>query len=510
MLAARGRRTHTANASLGRVFLVLMGAGVLALALLADVARAPPPIPMTTQGNAYDRLGNPLPVGSPLRTLVDGVDYSNGSSVLNGQGAFSVLTNGSLVINQTTPEPSPVKTGASLGELVTYAAGPYSSPLGFFQEIVPWRPDLTVTQDLHLGSVQSTPEPIRIQGLVTQPARGGPQYVFVCNPTGTSVSLADYYLQVDRPGTFYGGNLTLAGTVGGGSEARVNLTSPFSLIGTGDALKLVYRNPGGTAASEGGRDIVIDRVEFNATTNGSLYWQPGNTTMGNAPAPGPGQILERSSFCSAAPAPQAFVLAKEPGLPAAGPPTVTLLAPSAGENVQGGRTYTIRWNVSDPVFVASYLKVWVNVTVQGTTTALLAGAIGATSVDWSVPDTSTSNALVNVSVVDPFAAHGSAQNSFTILPATPYSAYIAIIVVVVIAIFILLAFYYARRQQHPPPGPPPSPPPEAQRAETAPAAAPTTPAAAARGSKTCPKCGTVVHEEDDSCFFCGHLFVKPP
>lgn len=466
---------------------------------------------MTTQGNAFDRSGNPLTAGTPLRTLVDGVDYSNASAVLNAQGAFSVVTNGSLVINQTTPEPSPVKTGASLGELVTYAAGPYASPLGFFQEVVPWRPGLTFTQDLHLGSAGSTPDPIRIQGLVTQPARGGPQYVFVCNPTGANVSLADYYLQVDRPGTFYGGNLTLAGTVGAGTEARINLTSPFSLIPTGDALKLVYRNPGGAAASAGGRDIVIDRVEFNATTNGSLYWLPGNTTMGNAPAPGPGQILERSPFCAAALPPRSFVLAKEPGLPAAGPPTVTILAPVAGENVQGGRTYTIRWNLSDPVFVASYLKVWVNVTVQGATTNLLAGTTGATSVDWSVPDTSTSNAIVNVSVVDPFAVHGSAQNSFTILPATPYSAYIAVIVVVVIAIFILVAFYYARRQEHPPPGPPgppPSPPHGAQG--TAPAAPPTTQVAVGPGTKTCPKCGTTVNEADDSCFFCGHLFVKPP
>ncbi len=485
--------------------------GVLLLGLAPGLVRAPPPIPMTTQGNAFDRSGTPLPMGTPLHTLVDGVDYSNGSFVLNAQGAFSVATNGSLVINATTPEPSPVKTGASLGELVTYAAGTAAAPLGFFQEVVAWRPDLTVTQDLHLGSVASTPDPVRIQGIVTQPARGGPQSVFVCNPTGSNVSLADYYLQVDRPGTFYGGNFTLAGVVAAGSEARVNLSSPFSLIRTGDALKLVYRNPGGASASAGGRDIVIDRVEFNATTNGSLYWLPGNTTMGNAPAPGPGQILERAAFCSAVPAPQGFVLAKEPGLPAAGPPTVTITAPGTGQNVQGGQTYTIRWNMSDPVFVASYLKVWVNVTVQGTTIALLAGSLGATSADWSVPDVSTSSAVVNVSVVDPFGSYGSAANGFTILPATPYSAYIAIIVVVVIAVFVILAFYYARRQEHPPPtGPPPGPPPETKAATAPLAPAPPAPAAAGPGTKTCPECGTVVKEADDSCFYCGHVFVKPP
>lgn len=479
---------------------------LIVVSLTAVVVRAPPPVPMTTQGDAYDRSATPLPVGTRIRTFLDGVDYSNDTSVFNAAGAFSVATSGNLAINATTPEPSPMKTGPNLGEPVLYAAGDFASEMNFFQEVSLWHPDLIVSQDLHLGSQASTPDPLRIQGIVTEPARGGPQYVFLCNPTASNVSLSNYYLQVDRPGTYYGGNLTLTGSVASGSEALVNLTSPFSLIPTGDALKLVYRNPGGASAPAGGRDIVIDRLEFNATFDGTLDWQPGNTILGDALAPGPGQILERVPFCSPTPAPAAFQLATEPGLPPSSVPTVTITAPTAGANVQGGQLYTIRWTMSDSVFVSSYLRVWVNVTVQGTTTTLLSGTLGATSADWNVPDVSASGATVQVTARNPFGSEGNATTTFTVLPSSPLSLYIAVLVIVVIAVFVVIAYYYARRRENAPPepqtvAPPPSPPPAGPPATAAPAAADT---------KTCPNCGTVVKAADETCFYCGHPFPRSP
>ncbi len=503
MSAAR-RRNRTGRASSLRFLLALLALAILVLGAAPAPVRAPPPIPMTTRGSAFDNAGNPLPAGTLIHTFLDGVDYSNDTAVYNASGAFSVLTAGNLVLNGTTPEASPVKTGPNAGERILYAAGPLSTPLTFFQETTAWEPDLTVAQDLHLASAATAPEPLRIQGLVTQPARGGPQYVYLCNPTATAISLSAYYLQLDRPGTYYGGNLTLNGTLATGSGVRVNLSASFSLIPGGDALKLVYRNPGGAGAPAGGRDFVVDRVEFNATTNGTLDWQPGNTIMGDAPAPGPGQILERASFCSAAPAPSGFLLAKEPGLPAAAPPSITIDAPAAGQNVQGGQVFTIRWTMTDPVFVSSYLRVWVNVTVGGTTTTVLAGAQGATSVDWNVPDLSQSNVNIRVSAVNPFGTEGNTTTTFNIVPSTPYSIYIAIAVIAVIAAFIVIAYYYAHRQSRPPPEPPAAPPPEAQPAT------PSAPAAAAPGSKTCPNCGTVVQVADETCFYCGKPFARPP
>ncbi len=503
-MGAARREIRTARASSLRLFLALLALALLVLGGATLPARAPPPIPMTTQGSAFDAAGNPLPAGTLIRTFLDGVDYSNDTVVYNAAGGFSVLTAGNLVLNGTTPEPSPVKTGPDAGEPVVYAAGPLTSPLSFFQETTPWEPDLTVTQDLHLASAATTPDPLRIQGLVTQPAQGGPQYVYLCNPTATSLSLSDYYLQVDRPGTYYGGNLTLTGTLATDAAVRVNLSASFSLIPTGDALKVVYRNPGGAGSPAGGRDVVIDRVEFNATMNGTLDWQPGNTIMGDAPGPGPGQILERTSFCSPTPAPSGFALAKEPGLPAVAPPRITIESPTAGQNVQGGQIFTIRWTMTDPVFVSGYLRVWVNVTIGGTTTTVLAGAQGATSVDWDVPDVSMSNVNIHVSAVNPFGTEGNTTTTFNIVPSTPYSVYIAIAVIAVIAAFILIAYYYARRRAEPPPTPPAAPPPEAKPAAPSPP-----PTAAAPGAKVCPKCGTAVKEADETCFYCGQPLGRP-
>ncbi len=473
---------------------------------LSFLARAPPPIPMTTQGTALDRSGSPFPQGTPIRTLIDGVDYSNGSRVSDALGDYAVATAGNLVINGTTPEPSPVKEGANVGETLLYAASDFTTSVDVFQETLPWYPDRTVTQTLHLGSNPSTPQPLKIQGLVTQPARGGAGYVVLCNPTGTAASLANYYLQVDAPGTYYGGNQTLVGTLAAGGQFAENLTPALPVVPTGDALKLVFRNPGGAAASAGGRDIVVDRLEFNATTGGTLYWQPGATILGSAAAPGPGEILERSPACTDTNSPADFHLAPEPGLPAGNPPVVTMTAPGLGQNLPGGSTFAFRWSMTDNVFEGGYLRVWVNVTVLGSTTTLVDGSLGVTSVDWSVPDVSAPGSVVRVEVVNPFGLRGSASQTFDVAPATPYSAYVAVIVVVVVALFIFLAYRHARRQEGPPPpSPPPGPP---SQAPATPASAP--PAAVAPGIKACPHCGTVVNAADETCFFCGQPFPKPP
>src|SRR5207245_3606385 len=138
-------------------------------------------------------------------------------------------------------------------------------------------------------SPASSAPTLQIPRTVTPPARGGYQFVFVCNPSSGSVSLADYYLELDTPGTYQGARFSLTGVLGATGIARQDLPSSTWLTATGDALKLVYRNPGGTAASAGGRDIVVDGVELNATSRGTLSWEPGNTSLRDAAARGPGR-----------------------------------------------------------------------------------------------------------------------------------------------------------------------------------------------------------------------------
>ena len=497
----RVRRAGAGRAAAGVLSLFALLA--LALAIPGEV-RAPPPIPMTTTGHAYDAAGNPLTLGTPIRTFIDGVDYSNASRVLDGVGSFDVATAGNWVISGTTPEPTPIKHGANFGETVTYAASDFTASVAVFREVTSWAPDTTVPLDLHLGSPSSTPAPLKIEAVVPQPADGGPQYVLVCNPTSAAESLGDYYLQVDRPGTYFGGNLSLTGGIPETSVERVNLTSALGLIPTGDALKLVYRNPGGSGAPAGGADIVVDRVEYNATVGGTLDWQPGATIMGAAPAPAPGQMLTRDAACTDTNSPSDFSLVPEPGLPVAASPVLSIDAPAEGASIPGGQVYTVRWTMSSNVFAARYLRVWVNVTTGGNSTALLAGTLGNTSVDWLVPPV-TGSAQIHVDVVDPLGSHVSATRTVRTTAPQPYSVLIAILLVVVLGAFILGGLWIARRRRG---QAGPGLPPHAGPPMTSEAAAP--PGAPPPGARTCPRCGHVGAASDPTCPSCGYAFGQSP
>src|SRR5207237_7183711 len=353
-----------------------------------------------------------LPIGTPIRTFVDGVNYTGGRfpgdtmTIRDGTGSFALRTAGNSKTNANVSDTPTVQEGANLGDTILYAAGDFTVATPVFQETSTWAPETIVTQDLHPGSATATPQILKIEGIVTQPAQGGDQFVFLCNPTGSTVSLADYYLERDALGTYHGGSIALAGVLGASSKVRTNLTSPSWLSVGGDALKLVYKNPGGAAAPAGGRDIGVDRLEFNATSGGTLTWEPGNTIMGDAPAPGPGRILQRDAACSDTNGPQDFSLATEPGLPANGPPTVAIVAPSAGQTIEAATSVTFSWMVSDDVFVSSYLHVWANVTIGNETIPLLTDQVGATSVACTTRAVAAANVVLIVDVEEQFSARG--------------------------------------------------------------------------------------------------------
>src|SRR5438445_748483 len=203
----------------------------------------------------------------------------------------------------------------------------------------------------------------------------------------------------------------LDGVLAATSSLRVGLSSPSWLTSTGDALKLVYRNPRGGAATAGGRDIVVDRVEFNATRDGTLYWEPGNMILGDAPAPGPGQILERDAACTDTNDPRDFTLQIEPGLPPNGPPTVAIVVPAAGQQIPAATAVTFTWTMSDDVFVNDYLHVWANVTIGNEIIALVVNQTGVTSVSWTTRDITATDLVFRVDVQDPFGAHASASQT---------------------------------------------------------------------------------------------------
>src|SRR3989441_191431 len=400
-----------------RAFAWLLTAGIFAAAILYAVpVAAPPPIPMRTQGHAFDQAGAPLPFAPPIRAFVEGI--------------------------------------------------------------------------------------------VTQPARGGNQFVFVCNPTGAPASLSSYYLEADAPGTYHASSLALTGVLSANSSIREDLPLATWLIPTGDALKLVYRNPGGANASAGGRDIVVDRVEFNATAGGTLDWEPGNTIMGDAPAPGPGRILQRDANCTDTNRPADFSLGLEPGLPANGPPTVTITSPTNGQALPAAGAVTLTWTMSDDVFLASYLHVWVNVTIGNQTIPLLADVIGATSVLWMTPDVAATGVVIRVDVQDPLGAQSSDTRTVSLTRQSSLALIIAVLIAVVLGIFLLFGFLRARRKPPQPVGPPPLPP--LPPAILPPVGAATVTPGLAPDKKVCPRCQTHVNVSDVTCFFCGYKFTDEP
>src|SRR5207249_11683611 len=78
-----------------RVFASLVIVAMVAAALLSAIpVAAPPPIPMRVQGQAFDRAGTALPVATPIRAFIDGVDYSNDPQVQGGMGPARTPTPG--------------------------------------------------------------------------------------------------------------------------------------------------------------------------------------------------------------------------------------------------------------------------------------------------------------------------------------------------------------------------------------------------------------------------------
>jgi hypothetical protein len=322
------------------------------------------------------------------------------------------------------------------------------------------------------------------------------------------VSLFDYYLQTDRPGTTYGPNATLSGLLPPATAVQVNLSTSSQLATKGDAVKLVYRNPGGGGAASGGGDIVVDRVEYNATLGGTLFWEPGNTILGDAGAPRIGEILQRTPACSDTNSPDDFQIAREPGLPQDQGAVIVIVAPAAGQTVPGGTTFNVQWTLTHEIFEAASLAVWVNVTYEGTSHPLVAAGTGTTAVDWTVPDIQDEAATIRVTVVDPFGVETSGTVNFRVARQQPYAILIAGILAAVILAFITGAFLYSRRRAvRPPQGPTTATVPPGV---VAPAAIAATAARPAPTTKECPRCRAIVRAEDNACFFCGHSFAAPP
>ena len=275
------------------------------------------PEPYELYGSAHDDIGVVLLDGAPIRTFIDGADYSNKTSVYSrpgySDGYFDVDTYGNYRNNRTFPATPWIKEGGDDGEPIMYSWGDFSNNTQIggpaqpwlqakvFQETHNWQTGLPPQAgDLNLAQDTKQPPLLKIYSVTTNSTINPfTDYVWLCNPTNLPVEGSNFYLEKDVLGSFTGPQVQIpAGTIPAYSKTFVDLGALDYFNEAGDNLKLVWNNTGGAGAAFGGSDIVVDRVEFNKTpVGGALNWEPGNTIMNDEVAPARGFQINRSAVC---------------------------------------------------------------------------------------------------------------------------------------------------------------------------------------------------------------------
>ncbi|TLZ50665.1 MAG: hypothetical protein E6K18_06835 [Methanobacteriota archaeon] len=390
---------------------------VLGSILAVPRAGAAPPQPYNLYGIARDASAAALPQNTAIRGFIDGVDYSNGTVVYDGLGHYDMDTYGNWMTGTTSDTPE-VKEGGNLGDPIMITSGDMTTAGSVFTVSKLWTPGDVITQNLGLAAAASQPALLKIESITTQPADGLTKYVYLCNPTANPVDATAYYLERDAVGSFTGPTHAIPGpaTIPSGLTLYVNLTTWIGsdLTNTGDVLKLVWSNGPGSAFS--GQPVVVDRVEYNATGgSGTLFWEPGNTLMSDALAPGVGQEIRRDVGCGDTNNNSVdFTLGFERGRPVTGnlPPTVTVVAPNGGEDWTGNTNHVIQWTQSDDRDSSLTDTLYYSTTgPAGPWTIITSGSFANSPnpfFTWTVPCVDSSNAYVRVFALD--ANSGAGQD----------------------------------------------------------------------------------------------------
>ncbi|MFQ6107820.1 MAG: PKD domain-containing protein, partial [Thermoplasmata archaeon] len=281
---------------------------VTALNPLMMSSKAAIPVPHNAYGHAYDMQGATFPAGELITSWIDGVMY--GWNVTfddpfdpnpsNQTGKYDVDTNGNQVTIPSDPDTPWIKEGGDHGvDDIMYVWGnmtdlgthPGSYPSSWiFEQNATWRTFESEYIDLTVAPVQPPALP-KINNITTMPMDQGSQYLYIYAHPGTP--MADFYLE-KNDGRIHGGTrIDLSGETSPSGFLYVDLGSTDYLNDTGDEIKLVWDNPGGTGVPFAGRDVIVDRVEFNASWNGTHYGEPDNTIMLDAYAPYSGYEIHR-------------------------------------------------------------------------------------------------------------------------------------------------------------------------------------------------------------------------
>lgn len=404
------------------VVLILVG-----LAPIVGVIKAAIPVPDNMWGHPYDETYVQLNVAEPITSWIDGVEYGRNLTFVSGLEIwFNIFTEGNWVTSPTEPNTPWIKEGGDLDEPIMYVWGDMTNidpdpeddgvlNTGVFIESHLWWPGNQTRGDINLSSVQPPLFP-KISWIIPEPSDGYPDYVLIYTED-PFFDMSGFYLE-KNDGSLNGPSQMLSGVSNETAYFYANLTD-IDLDGCGDELKLVWSN---TGPAFGGRDIVVDRVEWNASLGGYHGPEPDNTIMTDAIAPsctstdfalhreGIWPVFARDTNDN-----EADFLTDLWPWPRPTPiqPFIQIIVPAGGEHWKGGTVQTISWIAYDDVFPNDLVSFWVNYSlldgVPGTWVE--AGLVGIPSphpflgwgdvthpmsVSWSVPEANTMIASIEV------------------------------------------------------------------------------------------------------------------
>ena len=332
---------------------------------MSQHARAAIPVPHNQYGHAIDFNGVGLGNGSYVSAWIDGVEYGWNWTFWdaldpddnNKSDKIDIDTAGNQVTIPGDPDTPWVKEGGDhniddimyvWGDMTEYVVNLQSTSTIFEQTAV-WKTFVAEYIDLTIAPTQPSALP-KITNIVTQPGDMGTQYIYIFGPQGTSMD--EFYLE-KNDGVLHNvaTQILLAGTISETMYFYVDLGATDYLDIMGDELKLVWTNPGGPGTPFGGMDVVVDRVEYNATAGGTHFGEPDNTILTDTVAPGPTFDIHRQ------PMPETdtndclsdFLSGPEPGRPPAAP--YPLIADGRPPATGPGQTIDHIKNRVDPLLV---------------------------------------------------------------------------------------------------------------------------------------------------------------
>ncbi len=334
------------------------------------VVTAAIPIPHNMWGTPYDETAVAMNVGELITSWIDGVEYGRNDTFMFGATIYyDVDTAGNWYWTPMDPNSPWVKEGGNLTEPIMYAWGDMTNikldpggdgrlDYGVFEETEPWDTAVVINRDINLAALADQPPMFpKISQIVPEPADPYPDYVLIYTED-PFFDMSDFYLEKNDL-ALHGPTFALSGISNSTAYFYANLTT-MDLDGCGDELKLVWTNPG---PAFGGMDIVVDRVEWNATVGGCHYFEPDNTIMTDADAPPAGDAMVRTGtgiiFADDTNDNAVDFVTRSPWeRPVVGAPVVTWVSPVGGEVWTGNWDHTISFLLVD----ANYLNEFIVIT----------------------------------------------------------------------------------------------------------------------------------------------------